>query len=320
LVSVCIAAGCGTYSAPSGNYYYLDPLTTTTDYTGKDNAAYSYFYNYCQYINRTAHSLTCARDTYVAVVSQTGSCTEIGSSPPAISELDAKQGVSIVYVDTVNLCGNPKTVPRISTISVYCNQNVEYNLINIDEPEICQYNITAQSKYACPTGNANNKSDCCDSQATPGCNERSIEACVCKANSTCCTARWDDDCVDLVISLGCGDCQLGTCCSAHKGKGCEDREVSRCVCDKMDECCMGQWTSDCVSAVNKYNCGMCSGVCCSADPCTDQRVRDCVCSRDVYCCNAKWDATCTNEAIHYNCTSCPSAPLQKPHAVRPVIH
>ncbi len=39
-----------------------------------------------------------------------------------------------------------------------------------------------------------------------GCDDSSIESCVCAVDSFCCTDEWDAQCVDEVESLGCGTC------------------------------------------------------------------------------------------------------------------
>src|SRR5688500_18195731 len=48
--------------------------------------------------------------------------------------------------------------------------------------------------------------DCCEAQATAGCEEPTIEACVCALDRLCCAGAWDDRCVELVESQGCGQC------------------------------------------------------------------------------------------------------------------
>jgi hypothetical protein len=48
--------------------------------------------------------------------------------------------------------------------------------------------------------------DCCAVHNTSGCQNNSVEACVCKSDSFCCTNHWDNICVGEVESLGCGTC------------------------------------------------------------------------------------------------------------------
>lgn len=50
---------------------------------------------------------------------------------------------------------------------------------------------------------------CCTPHGSPGCSNRSIEACVCGADSFCCTSSWDAQCVRGVLELGCGTCRGG---------------------------------------------------------------------------------------------------------------
>jgi hypothetical protein len=47
---------------------------------------------------------------------------------------------------------------------------------------------------------------CCETQHTAGCEEPTIEACVCAIDRLCCAGAWDDRCVALVEAEGCGQC------------------------------------------------------------------------------------------------------------------
>jgi hypothetical protein len=47
---------------------------------------------------------------------------------------------------------------------------------------------------------------CCVGHGTPGCDNASIQACVCAQDSFCCTTQWDGTCVSEVESFGCGSC------------------------------------------------------------------------------------------------------------------
>lgn len=47
---------------------------------------------------------------------------------------------------------------------------------------------------------------CCETQATAGCEQPTVEACVCAIDRLCCAGAWDDRCVALVEAEGCGQC------------------------------------------------------------------------------------------------------------------
>lgn len=47
---------------------------------------------------------------------------------------------------------------------------------------------------------------CCTANAGPGCDDPTVQACVCAIDSFCCETAWDDLCADEVASLGCGTC------------------------------------------------------------------------------------------------------------------
>jgi len=141
-------ASCGPLTGADGSKYDLDPLTTASDYIGKEEATtYTYYYNFCQNI-KTATSCT---PTPAAQVSTTGTCTPIGLLPATSITESSKGNIKIVYTNNNDLCGNPKTIPRISTFYLSCS-TVEYNLVKIEEPGTCQYVFNIQSKYACPVG------------------------------------------------------------------------------------------------------------------------------------------------------------------------
>jgi len=47
---------------------------------------------------------------------------------------------------------------------------------------------------------------CCETQQSAGCEEPTVEACVCAIDRLCCAGAWDDRCVALVEAEGCGQC------------------------------------------------------------------------------------------------------------------
>ncbi len=48
--------------------------------------------------------------------------------------------------------------------------------------------------------------DCCTESGKPGCKDKTVQACVCAADSFCCTTAWDDLCVAGVTKNKCGTC------------------------------------------------------------------------------------------------------------------
>jgi hypothetical protein len=76
-----------------------------------------------------------------------------------------------VYTTNNDMCGNPRTIPRVTTLLLSC-ATVSYqflsifpitfcffffcfvdfltNLVELEEPGICQYQFSINTKYACP--------------------------------------------------------------------------------------------------------------------------------------------------------------------------
>ena len=124
-----------------------------------------------------------------------------------------------------------------------------------------------------PTGP---KGGCCDVNATPGCTDAGIESCVCAQDDYCCNEEWDDVCVGVVDSAGCGTCgaaqpsddgaggtddggtaPAGTCCTAVNSPGCSDLFIEDCVCFEDAFCCDFAWDATCVAIIESAECGTC---------------------------------------------------------------
>ena len=105
-------------------------------------------------------------------------------------------------------------------------------------------------------------SSCCYNHLAPGCDQPSVQSCVCAADPYCCNTHWDSICVGEVESLGCGQCNSAEpCCDAHPNPGCNDVGVQECVCDVDPYCCNNQWDSICVDEVDSLGCGTCAPDC-----------------------------------------------------------
>jgi hypothetical protein len=107
---------------------------------------------------------------------------------------------------------------------------------------------------------------CCEILMTPGCDDATVQDCVCMQDAYCCDTAWDDVCVGEVDSFGCGDCgggmmpppEASTCCSAQMTPGCDDQAIADCVCFIDDYCCNTAWDATCAIFVELFLCGSCS--------------------------------------------------------------
>jgi hypothetical protein len=161
--------------------------------------------------------------------------------------------------------------------------------------------------------------DCCEPSFLPGCDDASVEACVCDLDPLCCDVAngWDMLCVVEVEVFGCGSCGLlppgSDCCEPSDAPGCNDAAVEACVCAADSFCCDPQesWDALCVSQVDSLGCGSCGDApaasCCEGHEtpgCGDAAIESCVCSQDPFCCSSKWDALCASRVESYGCGTC----------------
>ena len=126
---------------------------------------------------------------------------------------------------------------------------------------------------------------CCEVQDTEGCDDPTIQACVCDQDSFCCEIEWDEICVNEVTSLQCGQCDGGPACGDGECQGGENCEVCPADCGE----CSG--AGDCCEPLETPGCG-------------DAGVQACVCALDEYCCETKWDDICADEVEGEGCGSC----------------
>lgn len=70
---------------------------------------------------------------------------------------------------------------------------------------------------------------CCRAQEGPGCNNASLQVCVCEKDPSCCTEQWTAACALIVNSRFC------------------QPEVRTCVCETWEQtdCCASQWSAFC---------------------------------------------------------------------------
>jgi hypothetical protein len=164
---------------------------------------------------------------------------------------------------------------------------------------------TAQSEcgQGCSLG------DCCAPHGVPGCDDPAVSGCVCALDGFCCDTEWDGICVSeaqYACGAACGlpPANMGDCCTAKRGPGCDDAVVTDCTCASAPDCCLFPWDDGCV-ALAVTACDLeCEGVdpldlCCFVQPgptCGNAAVEACVCGLDPFCCDTQWDGICVDEA------------------------
>jgi hypothetical protein len=90
--------------------------------------------------------------------------------------------------------------------------------------------------------------------ATGGCEDPTVQQCVCtKGDPGCCSNAWDAICVGLVQGLAC----KGDCCKATSALGCMDATVESCVCALDMDCCTKGWDDFC-TIVAQGQCKACA--------------------------------------------------------------
>ncbi|MEM6996291.1 MAG: hypothetical protein AAF721_37635 [Myxococcota bacterium] len=169
---------------------------------------------------------------------------------------------------------------------------------------------------------------CCARHEEPGCQDPDVAACVCKANESCCTDEWTQDCVVEGVARGCMECSnpgdggdeeendedaegdgIGTdgsaddgtgggtpgndCCSVSAEAGCSNTTVQDCVCAVDAFCCDNEWDEACVIAVDEESCGMCGNGESGGDAAGD----DGAMQPDGVCCEAQDTPGCFNDTL-----------------------
>ena len=145
---------------------------------------------------------------------------------------------------------------------------------------ICAYDETC---YDCSADCGTCSSDCCQPNATAGCDDASCSAQVCGLASWCCSTSWDDQCAAIAGML-CPVCIGSYCgdglCDATAGEDC-----STCPGDcepcAVDDCCVGHGYAGC----------------------GDDACEASVCAVDASCCSVIWDNSCAAWAA-FNCPQC----------------
>lgn len=139
---------------------------------------------------------------------------------------------------------------------------------------------------------------CCEAHPSAGCDETTVEACVCEMDAVCCTFEWDDNCVDTARNR----CEATCTPDAVDDSGGDDGV------DGMDG--MADTGPAATSDTDDGGDGMDGGgsdACCMPvrqPGCSDGALEDCVCAADPYCCQMAWDFMCVmaaNQACGADC-------------------
>ncbi|MBL4688702.1 MAG: hypothetical protein JKY37_29205 [Nannocystaceae bacterium] len=173
-------------------------------------------------------------------------------------------------------------------------------------------------------GTGAGEGDCCEDNNSPGCEDLTVQTCVCDMDSFCCDTEWDDTCAASAED-DCGACETGTsgemnedCCTAQSTPGCTDATIQACVCADDAFCCDDTWDNFCVGRVGSLLCGpSCApddadGYCCEIDNdnggCEINTIEECVCEFDILCCSSFWDETCIELITEQECSTamCPA--------------
>ena len=187
----------------------------------------------------------------------------------------------------------------------------------VDSAGSGSYDVTWSANAGPCGGGGSGGGDCCVDNNSPGCDDPTVQACVCGMDSFCCDTEWDNQCATTAAN-SCDACGGGggdeDCCTAHMTGGCDDSAIQACVCAVDSFCCDMQWDMMCVNQVGSTLCGpSCNpddadGPCCADNGtpgCEVNAVETCVCAQDMFCCTNTWDMFCVMAIESNMCGSCP---------------
>lgn len=236
-----------------------------------------------------------------------------GSNPPDMDlSLTTEAGVLLDAAD--GLSSNETLLSACLDPGTYL-----LRIFSVDHDPSGTYSLELQlATAAC--GGGGGDGDCCVDNNTPGCDDPTIEGCVCALDAFCCDTEWDDICAGKAAT-DCGACGGGMpgmnedCCTVQASPGCTDPAIEACVCTLDAFCCNSQWDSVCVGRVGNDLCGPscdpddADGACCQPNGtpgCEVNTVESCVCMADPFCCNSMWDADCVTGIAANGCGTCPA--------------
>jgi hypothetical protein len=115
------------------------------------------------------------------------------------------------------------------------------------DPFCCTNTWDAECKAGALDCGADCGLDCCIQRSEGGCEDPTIEACVCGIDPVCCSGDlWDEYCTTIARNYCDAPCS-SSCCQTSASPSCEDSVVSACVCALDATCCSTAWDADCVN-------------------------------------------------------------------------
>ncbi len=137
---------------------------------------------------------------------------------------------------------------------------------------------------------------CCLQNGSIGCEDATVQDCVCSFDPTCCKVGWSAQCA--MEAQQCGSC-TGDCCSSNPTPGCFDPTVTGCVCAIDPTCCTEKWGVGCADLASNSCSACCGNGVCEIDESCETCVPDCgacpvvcgdgVCDVEETCANCKDD-------------------------------
>jgi hypothetical protein len=119
---------------------------------------------------------------------------------------------------------------------------------------------------------------CCESHASPGCDDEECCERVCVANPNCCSSVWSGSCVTAAQALcgslcnvfdACSEDNPNSCCRDNQTEGCRDVECCANICSRDPFCCNSEWDDLCVGLAVNF-CGKADGDYCWDEWCPDE--------------------------------------------------
>lgn len=95
------------------------------------------------------------------------------------------------------------------------------------------------------------ESDCCSTSSLPGCSVPEVESCLCAIDPLCCSAPFDQLCIQQAAAACGASCQpavaTNSCCQSSDGPGCATPAVESCVCELNPLCCVAGYDESCAA-------------------------------------------------------------------------
>ncbi len=154
---------------------------------------------------------------------------------------------------------------------------------------------------AAPTAHA---ASCCIPHSGTGCDNGSVQSCVCAMDPYCCNNNWDSICAGEADQ--CGSC-TGDCCASNGTPGCDTESCEVSVCEIDPFCCNTAWDGICANEAADL-CGCQAGPVCGDGSCNGTETcsscpGDCGnCCGNGACDNGEDCNTCPGD-----CGACPAA-------------